>query len=60
MAVLIIVHLPHTVIQESSATQFVLNVPFKEVQKSIRKGNFEQETLKINNAELLQKQGAGR
>jgi len=60
MAVLIIVHLPHTVIQESSATQFVLNVPFKEVQKSIRKGNFEQETLKINNAELLQKQWIDR
>jgi len=42
-------------IEASHSSQFILNTPFKSVQKSMRRGRFESETLKINNAIMLEK-----
>jgi hypothetical protein len=53
---LTIKYMPHSIVQEASNTEFVMDIPFKEVQKAVRKGQFEQETLRINNAELVSKQ----
>jgi hypothetical protein len=54
--VLIVRNLPKRVIHESSSTQFVMDCPFADIQKGMRQGKFEQETLKINNAEVLGKE----
>lgn len=56
MTVFICKNMPHSIVREATSTEFVMDTPFKEVAKSVRKGRFEQETLKINNAELVSKQ----
>ena len=56
MTVFIYKNMPHSIVREASAIEFVMDTPFKEVQKSVRRGNFEQETLRINNAEMASKQ----
>jgi len=56
MMVFIYKNMPHSIVQEASETEFVMDTPFKEVQRAVRKGQFEQETLRINNAELVSKQ----
>lgn len=48
--------LPHTVVQEVTASEFILDTPFADVRRSVRQGKFEKETLRINNAELINKQ----
>lgn len=55
LMMIIVFNLPQTIISFEGNHSFVLNVPFKEIKKSMLISNFEQETLRINNAELLQK-----
>ena len=56
MGVFIWKNLPKSTIQEATQTEFVTETSFKDIQRAMRKGNFEQETLRINGAELVSKQ----
>lgn len=46
---------PCRIVTETSSTDFVFDLPFKEVQKMLILGKFERENLRINNAEVLEK-----
>ena len=55
LGMLIAFNLPQTIFPSEKKHSFILDVPFQKIKKSMLISNFEQETLKINNAELLQK-----
>ncbi len=43
-----------TTVESSHAKEFIMDTPFKKIQKGLRKGKFEQETMRINNAVMLE------
>jgi hypothetical protein len=53
-------HVFQTTIDETASVEIVIDKPFKDIQKAIRKGNFEEQVLRINNAELISKQWVDR
>lgn len=48
-------YLPHTIVQEDSQREFVLDSSFTDIRRTILQGRFEQETLRINESEMIAK-----
>lgn len=48
-------YLPQTQVQEQLSHEFVLDLPFSDIRRTILQGRFEQETLRINESEMIAK-----